>query len=121
MRYTCEEPGFEDAFLEFSEVGWTRRALNSLRTLDDTEEYFAIVRSRLTAIQVPALEGDDLTAPEHLTPDALDRIDIVAYNWIITVIVRVIRDVTNLGEAPWRRLRASQGETAPATDSQTAQ
>lgn len=118
MRYACEEPGFEDAFLEISETGWTRKALRELGTLSESDEWFAALAGRLTAVHLPTLEGAPVTAPGQLTAAALDRLDVVLYNWFVAALLEALGDVTNLGNAPWRRLRekrAAAAATPPPT------
>jgi urease accessory protein UreF len=115
MRYECTEPGFEGAFLEFSAQGWTRKELHLLRTLEESDAWFALLRGKLTAYHLPTVTGGAL---EAFDSDGLDLLDLVLYNWFVTAVIEAVRDVTNLGNAPWRRLSAAR-ETATATTSPT--
>jgi len=114
MRYECQEKGFEGAYLEFPDTGWTRAHMRDLRTLDESEAWFARLRSRLTEVHLPVVEGEPVTKAEQVTPEMLDRLDLVLYNWFASTIVEAMRDVTQLGNAPWRRLSAGS-ETSVAT------
>lgn len=118
MRYECQEAGFEGAYLEFPDTGWTRAHLRGLRTLDESEAWFELLRSRLTGVSLPVVEGEPVTKAEQVTPAMLDRLDLVLYNWFASVVVEAMRDVTSLGNAPWRRL-SSGSETSVATKPQT--
>lgn len=120
MRYECAEPGFEAAWIEIRETGWTRKAINQLRALDESDEWFALLRSHVTGLHLPAVEGDAVSDVADLTPDALDRLDLVLFNWFVSALIEALRDITQLGNAPWRRL-SRQSETATATNSQDAQ
>lgn len=119
MRYECEEPGFEGAYLEMTDKGWTRKALNQLRTLDESDAWFGVLAQYVTAVHLPTLDGEPVQAAGQITPDALDRLDIVLYNWFVSALSEALADVTNLGNAPWRRLR--ERREATATNSQTPQ
>lgn len=118
MRYQCQEPGFEDAFLEIPETGWTRAHLRQLRELDESAAWFDTLRFHVTALHLPVVEGDAVTTPAGLVPEVLDRLDLVVYNWLIAAIVEAMRNVTHLGNAPWRRLSGTQ-ETGVATNPQS--
>lgn len=103
MKYECNEVGFEDAFIEFAETGWTRRTLREMRSLNESDAWFALLREKVTAVSLPTVEGEPIAKPEDLTPDALDRLDNQLYNWLTAVIVKAIREVAELGNAVWRR------------------
>lgn len=115
MRIACEEPGFEAAFLEFADSGWTRAHLAAVRDLNESEEWFANLRARLTGCFLPVVSGEPVTEPEGVTPALLDAMDLVLYNWFITAVIQAVQEVTRLGEAPWRRLRAAREATATET------
>jgi hypothetical protein len=121
MRYECQEPGFEGAFLEFSDRGWTRKDIALLRQLDESDAWFALLHSKLVGLYLPTVEGGEpngIRHPAELTAGALDWLDLVLYNWFVTALVEALRDVNSLGNAPWRRLSRAQ-EAAAATNSPT--
>lgn len=118
MRYVCQEEGFGEAFVEFLDTGWTRADLRRLRDLDESSAWFGVLRQRVVALHLPVVGGEPLTDINALTPDVLDQMDIVVYNWFVATIIEAMRDVTHLGNAPWRRLSSMQ-EAASATNSPT--
>jgi hypothetical protein len=113
MRYECEEAGFEGAYIEFSEKAWTRGELRDIRTLSESDEWFAILCAKVTGINLPAKDGA-LTEAHDLTPAALDRLDLVLYNWLVTVVVKAAIEVAELGNAVWRRQFPTVVATEPS-------
>lgn len=107
MRYECTEDGFAGAFVEFTTAGWTRKDLRELRLLDEGDAWFALLQRKVTAVSLPVLSGEPIVKPSGLTPEALDRLDLVLYHWLTAQIVRALREVTELGNAVWRRQFAS--------------
>lgn len=112
MRYDCDEPGFEGAFVEFAPSGWTRKTMRDLRKLDEESGWFDVLRGRVTALHLPTVDGAALDAPADLTADNFDRLDLVLYNWLVAIIIKALGEVGDLGNAVWRRLFATQETTA---------
>jgi hypothetical protein len=96
MRYECAEP-FAGAFVEYSDA-WSmgdRRRFTSERG----EPWLDLVRAKVIAIYLPALEGDDITTPEALTVEGLERIDGRLYDWWRATPTQCLADLRSLGEA----------------------
>ena len=118
MRYTCDEPGFEAAFLEIDELRWMRRDVTVLFMGSESEEWFAVLRKHCTALHLPVLEGEPITKPADLTTEALDRLDIVLYGWLNGKLSLAAGAVGELAKNA-RRRSSNQSETMPAADSPT--
>jgi hypothetical protein len=119
MRYTCEHPAFEDAWIEVPDMGWRRSELEQLATFANTPEWWALVQRRVTALHLPTLDGDALTRPEQLTLDDTDRVDFILYQWMLSRLAVGYKDVNKLGNAQWRLSSDTPAETV-ATKPQTA-
>lgn len=101
FRYTCTEPGFETAFIEFAEA-WSVRQRRSM--IDAVgEDYLALAREKITGIYLPAVEGEPLTTAADFTEANLDRLDVRLFTWLTTVSLKVLLDLADLGEAVRRR------------------
>lgn len=114
MRYDCEEDGFEGAFVEFAPSGWTRKTIRDLRTLNEGDEWFAVLRERVTALHLLTVDGESIDAPAALDAALFDRLDLVLYNWLVAVIIKALGEVGDLGNAVWRRLFATQEQATNA-------
>lgn len=119
MRYTCEEPGFDGCFVEFTESGWTRRDQKAIRSLEESEEWFALLRTKVTGVHLVTVDGQAIDTPAGITPEMLDGMDVVLFNWFVGVIVLALGEVNSLGNAVWRRLFATPA-TTPAEAAPTA-
>ena len=100
MRYTCDIPGFEDCWFELSER-WTRGELKAFFA-DRGEDYLALVRKKLTAIHMP-IETGAIDAPEALTMEAADGVDIMLWKWFGTALNMGVDELYSMGEAHARR------------------
>jgi hypothetical protein len=119
MRVTCEEPGFETAYLEIETARWTRPEVDALVSGALTEKWFAVLQRKVTGVCLPTLEGEPVTIPGHLTPEALDRLDYVLWNWLVAAVTAVGRELISLGNAPWRRLSPTPEKATATKPSQT--
>jgi hypothetical protein len=103
MRYECESP-FDGCYIEFTDV-WTRR---DIRLFWDTgirsEEWFALIVSKMKAVCLDRVGMGPITDPSQLTTDALDDVDTRLIQWINSAAVRAVDDVGTLGEALGRTL-----------------
>lgn len=108
MRFDCAEPEFPGAFVEFTDawsVGEKRRVFEV-----QGEEFYALLQRKLTALHLPALEGDALDAPADVTRDGVDRLDGRLWDWLRGTISTAILELGNLGEAVRQRLYISAGK-----------
>lgn len=103
MRLDCAEPGFETAYIEVDTAKWLRPEVNIMSQGATTDKWFALLRRKVTAVRLPVLEGEPITLPAHLTPEALDRVDYVLWNWFVWAVTQAAKEVIDLGNAPWRR------------------
>lgn len=105
MRFDCAEPEFSGAFVEFSDawsVGEKRRVFEV-----QGDEFYALLQRKITALHLPALEGNALDSPAGVTRDGVDRLDGRLWDWLRGTISAAILELTNLGEAVRQRLYTS--------------
>jgi len=107
MRYTCEEP-FAGAFVEYSDA-WSMRD-RRLFISDKGDEWLDLIRGKVTALHLPAMEGEPLTSAEHLTVENLERLDGRLFDWWRATPGQCLVDLRRLGEA----LRPSSAIAAKA-------
>ena len=108
MRFEYEGDEFPGAFVEISDA-WSigqRRAFLELKGA----EWLDLWRSKVVALHLPAIEGEQLDAPDQLTQDGLDRLDVRLFAWLEAAIVLTVRELANLGEAQRRALFDSYGK-----------
>lgn len=115
MRQDCAEPGLSEAFIDITTTGWTRKQVETVRSGESAGGWFAVLQEKTAAVYLPVLEGEAVRLPADLTADALDRLDYVLYQWLVSAITEALRDVITLGNAPW--LRLSQKREASAATS----
>lgn len=112
MRYECDDPQFAGAFIEFSEQ-WSVRQRRALVD-GDGPEYVKLLASKVTALHLPAIEGDAITEPAQFDQENIDRIDFRLFEWAKRTTVQLLMDLASLGEAYKRRLYGISEEKAPA-------
>lgn len=103
MRYTCDIEGLEHAFVEFSDA-WTRGEYRALGSTDDGDAWLALLRSKIVAVCLPCLKGDDIDDPTQLTEEDFDRVDIRAFQWFSNMPWLFRAEIANQGEVLRRRL-----------------
>jgi len=109
IRYECGEP-FEQAFVEFTDA-WTR--LEVKRAIEDKgDEYIELLSHKIVAVNLPTLTGIHITKPQDFTADNLDNCDTRLVKWIGAVPMKVLQDITDMGEALRDRLFATPDEMA---------
>lgn len=94
MRYECND--FPGAFVEFSDA-WSRKQLRDAWNVQG-EEYMSLVRSKIVACYLPTLDGDAIDAPEKLTLDSADDMDMRLWRWFSATVPKALDDVLKLGE-----------------------
>jgi hypothetical protein len=112
MLYTCDDPQFAGAFVEFSEQ-WSVRQRRALIT-ETGEEYVQLLAAKIEALHLPAVEGEPITEPAQFNQENIDRIDIRLFEWVRRQTVQLLVDLAELGEAYRRRLYGTSEEKAEA-------
>ena len=105
MRFDFDGPEFPGAFVEFSDawsVGEKRRIFEV-----QGDEFYSLLRRKVTALSLPVMEGEQITAPDQLTHDSIDGLDGRLWDWFRGTVGRAILELGNLGEAMRRRLSTS--------------
>lgn len=105
MRFDFDGEEFPGAFVEFTDawsVGEKRRVFEV-----QGEDFYTLLRRKVTAIQLPTLEGDPISAPAQLTHEGIEGLDGRLWDWFRGTIGRAIVELGNLGEAMRRRLSTS--------------
>lgn len=108
-RYEAEAP-FEGAFVEYSDA-WSVGQRNRFYQLRGAE-FIALLASKVTAVNLPCAEGEDITTPADLTVEGLDRIDQRIFPWFLDTASDCLRQIVELGEA----LRLSSATTGATGD-----
>lgn len=120
MRYTCDEPGLEGSWIEYTD-SWSRAESRDVWAMDG-EMLLALLRTKLTTLHLLCADGGYLDNADDLTEAKLDAVDMRVYVWFSATWVRCLNDLTNQGNASRRRLFATSaaGETQTTTNSATA-
>jgi len=119
MRYTCDEPGYETSFVEFS-PRWSAGQVKRFFSESEGGDHLALLRDKITALHLDCAEGEPITDPANLTPEDFERVDFVVARWFSSAQVRIVADLSDLGEAAGRRLYAGRDKsTAPPSPTQS--
>lgn len=101
MRIECKEVGFEQNWLEITDR-WTRRETASIYTVSG-EDYFALLRAKVTACHIVPTVGDPITDPQRITPDDLMDCDEIVFGFIggaLQMVPAERRSIGNLSARP---------------------
>lgn len=104
-KYTCDLPGLEDNFVEFSD-SWSRKQLREFLELRG-EDYVNLVFSKLTACYLVCPDAEPITEPVKLDDETLDAVDMRLVGWLKDVPVRHVVNLQDVGEALRLRLFVS--------------
>lgn len=107
MRIECKEAGFEHNWVEVSDR-WTRRETASLFSVAG-EEYFALLRSKITACHIAPEVGEPLTDPQQITPDNLMDCDEVVFGFLGGSLQIAIAERRSLGNFSARPSSSTNG------------
>jgi hypothetical protein len=109
-RYACKHDEFSGAYVELSDV-WTRGEMRKFANEQtDPDAYWALIRSKITALSLPTVDGDTIDNPDMLTDeDVLDAIDVRLWQWFSYVPIKHVGDVRKLGEALGLELFSTSG------------
>jgi hypothetical protein len=110
MRYECDDPQFDGAFVEFSEQ-WSVRQRRALVEANG-DEYVRLLASKVTALHLTVVEGEPITEPSQFDQQNLDRVDFRLFEWVNRQTVQLLLDLAELGEAYRRRLSGISEEKA---------
>lgn len=103
-RYEAEAP-FEGAFVEYSDA-WSVGQRNAFWAAQG-DEFLAILRTKITVLHLPALEGEPLDTASAVTAPDMDRLDVRLYEWFRGTWMACLLDIGKLGEAQRRSLFAA--------------
>jgi len=121
MRYTCDIPGFEDCYIEFSDA-WSRREFREFfkdtKTDEDKESWLALVRHKIDVLHIKLMRGHAIDTPSEFTDDALDDMDVRLFKWLMSAILKAPSDISDLGKAAGRRLWGTPEALTDTTDRQ---
>jgi hypothetical protein len=120
-RYTCDIPGFEDCFIEFTDA-WSRREIRKFYgttdTDDEKEKWLSLIRHKIDVLHIKLMTGLTIDTPSQLTEEALDEMDIRLFHWMNAAIQKAPVDVSELGNAARRRLWDTSEISTDTTDRQ---
>jgi hypothetical protein len=96
IRYTCGKP-FEQAFVEFTDA-WSRLEVRQAIDLKG-EDYIHLLSKKIAEVYLPTISGAPIAAPKDYTADNIDRCDTRLVTWLSGVPMKVLKDITDMGEA----------------------
>lgn len=116
LRYECDDPDFAGCFVEISKA-WSRKQYQQYwaGVKDKSDEWFALIKSKITALRLVTVEGVEITHPDQLTDETIDEIDLRLWTWFANVIPKALFDVSALGNALGRRLWVTAEESKDTT------
>ena len=104
MRYECDEPGYEQNYVEFSRA-WTRKERRDYFDVQG-EEWLLMVGRKIVACHLDCVDGPPVTSGADLTMEAADeRIDAIVWEWFKASLLSFYNEMSQLGNA--LRLRSS--------------
>jgi hypothetical protein len=109
MRIECQEPGFEQNWVEVSDR-WTRRETANLYTVAG-EEYFVLLRQKVTACNIVPVVGDPITDPQGIAPDNLMDCDETVHGFLGGALQMAIAERRRIGNFSGRPSSATNGAT----------
>ena len=107
MRISCSVEGLEAAWVDVTEVGWTTKQLDELRTMNGADTLDMLQR-KLTACELPTVDGDLVTDPVQITEN-LDRFDLRLLGFLGGVLFDAAPLIRGLGFFTGRRSTPSFG------------
>ena len=112
-RYECEHKEFAGAYVELSDV-WTRGEMRRFAAEQtDPDAYWSLIRSKITSLSLPTVDGDVIDNPDMLTDeDVLDAVDVRLWQWFSYVPIKHVGELRKLGEALGLGLFSTNGAMA---------
>ena len=107
MRVFCGVEGLEAAWVDVTEVGWTTRQLDELRTMNGADTLDMLQR-KLTACELPTVDGEPVTDPAQITAN-LDSFDLRLLGFLGGVLFDAAPLIRGLGFFTGRRSIPSSG------------
>ena len=107
VRVSCGVEGLEAAWVDVTEVGWTTKQLDELRTMNGADT-LDMLRRKLTACELPTVDGDLVTDPVQITEN-LDRFDLRLLGFLGGVLFDAAPLIRGLGFFTGRRSTPSSG------------
>lgn len=109
MRIECKEPGFEQNWVEVSDK-WTRRETANLYSVSG-EEYFALLRAKVTACHIVPETGDPIIDPQMIAPDNLMDCDETVHGFLGGALQLAIAERRSIGNLSGRLSSTTNGAT----------
>jgi len=107
VRISCSVEGLESAWVDVTEVGWTTRQLDELRTMNGADTLDMLQR-KLTACELPTVDGEPVTDPAQITAH-LDSFDLRLLGFLGGVLFDAAPLIRGLGFFTGRRSMPSSG------------
>lgn len=107
MKISCSVEGLEAAWVDVTEVGWTTKQLDELRTMNGADTLDMLQR-KLTACELPTVDGELVTDPNEITAH-LDNFDLRLLGFLGGVLFDAAPLIRGLGFFTGRRSTASSG------------
>jgi hypothetical protein len=101
LRYTCDEPGLEENWLDISER-WTLRERREFWETGTDEAVLEWARRKVDGCHIVAETGAVLTQGADLTLASLDDVDLRVVGFIGRALVEAVGSLGNLGNASAR-------------------
>lgn len=107
MKIFCSVDGLESAWVDVTEVGWTSRQLEELRTMNGADTLDMLQR-KLVACELPTVGGEPVTDPAQIT-ERLDDFDLRLLGFLGGVLYDAAPLIRSLGFFTGRRFSPSSG------------
>ncbi len=101
VRVSCGVEGLEAAWVDVTEVGWTTKQLDELRTMNGADTLDMLQR-KLTACFLPTVDGEPVTDPTRIT-EYLDAFDLRLLGFLGGVLYDAAPLIRGLGFFTGRR------------------
>lgn len=98
MKFTCNLPGLEANWVEFSDV-WTRREGKELFTLPEKQAFDKYFPLKAIACHLEQVDGEPLTNPQTITYEALDDVDARVFGFVARALFNAYTEQQLLGNA----------------------
>lgn len=109
MRIECKEAGFESNWVDVSDR-WTRRETASLYTVSG-EDYFALLRAKVTDCHIVPTVGEPITDPQDIAPDNLMDCDETVHGFLGGALQMAIAERRSIGNLSARPSSTTNGAT----------
>lgn len=98
MRFTCNIPGLEDNWIEFSDV-WTRGEGKDLFTLPEKQAFDKYFARKAVTCHLEQVDGEPLTDPKAIAYEGLDNVDARVFGFVARALFSAYTEQQRLGNA----------------------